>query len=290
VPEVVTSLARWRELTEGLRARGARVGVTLTMGDLHAGHASLLERARAECDASLLTIFVNPLQFNDGADLAAYHRDLEADLGLAVGRGVDAVLAPPLHEMWPDWPAQTATSVHVSGLTELLEGADRPGHFDGVASVVTKLLVATGPCAAYFGEKDFQQLCVVRRLVADLALPVEVVGCATVREPDGLALSSRNARLSDGGRAAALVLHRALDAGRAALGRGGGPAEAEAAMRATAATEPRVALAYAAAVEPATLRAPTACAPGTELRLLVAGVVEGVRLIDNVAAVVRRAP
>ncbi|HLK46134.1 MAG TPA: pantoate--beta-alanine ligase, partial [Acidimicrobiales bacterium] len=190
--EVVTSLARWRERTESLRARGATVGVTLTMGALHHGHVTLFERAAADGTASLATIFVNPLQFNDAADLAAYPHDLDSDLALAEAAGVEAVLAPALGEIWPSWPAATATTVQVRGLTEVLEGEDRPGHFDGVASVVTKLLVATGPCAAYFGEKDFQQLCVVRRLVADLALPVTVVGCPIDREPDGLARSSRN--------------------------------------------------------------------------------------------------
>jgi pantoate--beta-alanine ligase len=179
--------------------------------------------------------------------------------------------------------------VHVAGLADVLEGAERPGHFDGVAAVVAKLLVATGECRAYFGEKDFQQLCVVRRLVDDLSLPCEVVGCETVREPDGLALSSRNARLSPTGRSSATVLHTALVAGRAAAAEGASPARCEGAMRAAFDAEPDVELAYAAAVEPATLRAPTSWGQGTELRLLVAARVDGVRLIDNCAATLGRA-
>lgn len=281
---MVTSLARWRERTEALRADGATVGLTLTMGALHHGHVTLFERAAADGTASLATIFVNPLQFNDPRDLAAYPRDLDGDLAVAEAAGVVAVLAPPLAEVWPSWPAPTATTVHVAGLTEVLEGKDRPGHFDGVAAVVTKLLVATGPCVAYFGEKDFQQLCVVRRVVADLALPTTVTGCPIDREPDGLARSSRNARLTPQGRLAALALPRALEAARAVVEAGGDVASALDAARDVLTAVPEVALAYAAIVEPETLRAPAALLAGTEVRVLIAGVVDGVRLIDNVAA------
>jgi len=202
VPEVLGSLREWRVCTEELRRDGATLGLTLTMGALHAGHVSLFERARRERDVSVATIFVNPLQFGDPDDLARYPRDLDADLAVCERAGVSVVLAPPVAEVWPQWPAPTATTVHVAGLADVLEGEGRPGHFDGVAAVVTKLLVATGTCAAYFGEKDYQQLCVVRRLVDDLSLPVEVVSCPIVREPDGLARSSRNVRLSADGRAA----------------------------------------------------------------------------------------
>ncbi len=284
--EVVTTLAEWRARTDGLRRGGRSVGLTMTMGALHAGHASLFERAAVECDASVATIFVNPLQFGDAADLAAYPSDLAADLELAAAAGVELVLAPEVHEVWPSWPAAPATTVHVHGLADVLEGVGRPGHFDGVAGVVTKLLVATGPCAAYLGEKDYQQLCVVRRLVTDLALPVAGVGCPTVREPAGLALSSRNARLSHAGRAAATVLPRSIDAGCGALADGRGVDRALDEVRDVVAREPLVTLAYAAAVEPSTLRAAVEPEPGTQLRLLVAGIVEGVRLIDNAEAVV----
>ena len=283
--EVVTSLAQWRGLTDQLRMGGSTVGLTMTMGALHAGHRSLFEAAIAQCDAAVATIFVNPLQFNDPADLSAYPADLSADLAVTESARVRAVLVPATVEVWPGWPAPIATSVHVAGVTDRFEGADRPGHFDGVATVVTKLLVATGPCTAYFGEKDYQQLCVVRRVVEDLGLHASIVGCPTVREPDGLALSSRNAKLSERGRAAAACLPRALAAGRDALEHGATINDAEAAMQAVVASEPEVSLAYAAVVEPATLRGPTNAVPGTELRLLIAGVVDGVRLIDNVAAV-----
>jgi len=290
VLEVVETLAEWRAGTEARRRAGATLGLVMTMGGLHAGHASLFARAAASCDVAAATIFVNPQQFGDAADLAAYPRDLAADLAVAEAAGVQLVLAPSLAEVWPSWPEPTATTVHVAELADVLEGEGRPGHFDGVATVVTKLLVATGACTAFFGEKDFQQLCVVRRLVADLALPVEVVGCPIVRDADGLALSSRNARLSAIGRTAARALPASLAAGRAALAEGHGVGAATAAMRDVVAREPLVALAYAAAVEPPTLRAPVDAPPGATVRLLVAGVVEGVRLIDNLAAQVGVAP
>ncbi len=286
MPEVVTTLAEWRACTESLRRAGRTVGLTMTMGALHAGHAALMARSSEECDASLATIFVNPLQFGDPADLAAYPSDLDADLAVAAACGVEAVLAPRIDEVWPSWPAPTATTLHVAGLADVLEGEDRPGHFDGVAAVVTKLAVATGACRAYFGEKDYQQLCVVRRLVADLALPMDVVGCPPVREADGHALTSRNARLSAPGRTAAGALSRALLAARDVLAATGGVGPALGALRDVVAAEPRVTLAYAAAVEPSTLRAAVEPPPGTTVRLLVAGTVDGVRLIDNLAAVV----
>jgi pantoate--beta-alanine ligase len=276
VPDVITTLARWRAQLDGVRASGASIGLTMTMGALHAGHTSLFERAATECDVAVATIFVNPLQFNDAADFERYDVDLDADLALAGAAGVSMVLAPSTAEMWPRWPQSTST-VHVPGLADRFEGADRPGHFDGVAAVVAKVLGRTGQCTAYFGEKDFQQLCVVRRMVDDLALDVEVVGCPTVREHDGLALSSRNA---------ALVLSRALRAGADALEGGQPVADAEQVMRSVVSDEPLVALAYASVVDPATLASPSHVAVGMCVRLLIAGVVDGVRLIDNVEAVV----
>jgi pantoate--beta-alanine ligase len=288
VTEVITSLPRWRERTATLRASGATIGLTMTMGALHAGHVSLFERARAECGVSLATIFVNPLQFNDPEDFVAYRMDLTDDLDVAHRAGVTAVLAPSTAAMWPRWPAPS-TTIRVGEIAETLEGADRAGHFDGVCAVVAKLLVLTGPCVTYFGEKDFQQLCVVRRLVADLALDAEVVGCPIVREDDGVALSSRNARLSAAGRRTARVLHRALDAGRDALARGGTVQGATAAMRSVASEEPGFQLAYAATVDPATFGALAEAAPGEPVRLLISGMVEGVRLLDNLEAVAGRA-
>ena len=286
--EVVASLDEWRERMDGLRRDGRSIGLTMTMGALHRGHASLFMRASSTCDVAVATIFVNPLQFADPDDLARYPRDLDADLAVARDAGVSLVLAPSTAAVWPSWPYPTATTVHVGGLADVLEGADRPGHLDGVAAVVTKLLVATGTCTAFFGEKDYQQLCVVRHLVEDLSLPATIVGCPIVRADDGLAESSRNARLSVEGRAAALALPRALAAGRRALELGGDDATAVREMTDVVVAEPRVALAYAAAVEPATLRRPAALRPGAHLRLLVAGLVDGVRLIDNSDAVAGR--
>jgi pantoate--beta-alanine ligase len=247
------------------------------MGALHAGHVSLIGRAAAECDEVVVTVFVNPRQFENDADLAAYPADLDADAIIAERAGASSLVAPSLAEMWPSYPEPTPTNVHVAGLGDRLEGEGRPGHFDGVASVVAKLLVITGRCRAYFGEKDFQQLCVVRQMVADLALDAEVVACPIVRDGDGLALSSRNARLSAAGRQRALGLSAAV-AGVAARGWANGT---EAAAFAADVMESRdVEVLYAEVVDPETL-APITDGENGLGRLLVAGRVEGVRLIDN---------
>jgi pantoate--beta-alanine ligase len=262
------------------RALGRSVGLVPTMGALHAGHRSLVERAAAECDVVAVTVFVNPLQFNDAADLAAYPRDLDSDVALAGAAGASVVFAPPVEEMYGAHPARIASTVHVDGVSEGLEGASRPGHFDGVSTVVAKLFALSGRCRAYFGEKDFQQLAVVRRMVADLSIPVTVVGCETVREAGGLALSSRNTRLSPDERHAALALHRALRAGRLCVERGErDPVRVTAAMTAVLVAEPLVTPDYAVVVDPATLRCPTEVRG--EVRLLVAAQVGAVRLIDN---------
>ena len=175
------------DVLDAERALGRSVGVVPTMGALHAGHRSLVERAAAECDVVAVTVFVNPLQFDNAGDLAAYPRDLRRDVAMAGGAGATLVFAPPVHEMYGTTPAARRSTVHVDGVSEGLEGASRPGHFDGVSTVVAKLFALSGRCRAYFGEKDFQQLAVVRRMVADLSIPVTVVGCPTVREADGLA-------------------------------------------------------------------------------------------------------
>lgn len=184
------------------------------MGYLHAGHASLMRRAAAEHEVAAASIFVNPLQFAASEDLSDYPRDLDRDLAIAHDCGVAHVLIPTVEEMYP---RPVLTTVTVADITRRFEGAERPEHFAGVATVVAKLFSMTGPCSAYFGEKDFQQLAVVRRMVADLSMPVEVVGCTIVREDDGLAMSSRNVYLSPEQRAAAPVLRRALDAAEAAV-------------------------------------------------------------------------
>ncbi len=274
---VTGSLAEFSARLDAERLSGRTVGVVLTMGALHAGHASLLRRAAEECDAVALSVFVNPTQFAEATDLDRYPRTLEADLTVARDAGCGLVLAPSVEEMYPDGAPTTVT---VGALAARWEGASRPGHFDGVATVVTKLLSATGRCRAYFGEKDFQQLAVVRRVIRDLSLPVEVVGCATVREADGLAMSSRNVRLSAVERAAAVCLPRALAAGSASYRSGGDARAAEAAMAEVVAAEPLVALDYAALVDAGDLE-PVGAATDAPTRLLIAARVGPVRLIDN---------
>jgi pantoate--beta-alanine ligase len=285
--EVVESVAACRAVLDRARAAGGVVGLVPTMGALHQGHTSLLDRARAECDVVAVTIFVNPLQFGDPEDIARYPRTLERDLAVCADSGADLVFVPSVGEMYPSWPEAPSTTVSVGGISESWEGASRPGHFDGVATVVAKLFTMAGPCRAYFGLKDFQQLAVVRRMARELAFPVEVIGCPIVREPDGLALSSRNVRLSGDERQAATVLARALAAGRALLQDGErSGAAVSGAMRAVAAGEPLVQLDYAVVVDADTLEeVATLTDPDRRsLRLLVAAQVGPVRLIDNSAA------
>ncbi|HWF34030.1 MAG TPA: pantoate--beta-alanine ligase [Solirubrobacteraceae bacterium] len=194
-------------LTEPRRA-GRAVGLVPTMGSFHEGHLSLIRRARAECDELVVSLFVNPAQFDRAADLRRYPRDESRDARLAADLGVDYLFAPPVEEIYP---AGFATTVSVAGITETLEGAHRGrAHFEGVATVVTKLFNIVGPDVAYFGQKDAQQALVIKRLVADLDIPVRIEVCPTVREPDGLAMSSRNALLSPEERARAVALSRAL--------------------------------------------------------------------------------
>ncbi len=277
--QVIDRVSVWRKALDAERSAGRVVGVVPTMGALHAGHAALIDRAAAECDVVGVTVFVNPLQFAGGEDFEAYPRTLEHDEGIAAAHGASFVFAPPVEEMYP---RPVATVVSVPSLSARWDGEARPGHFDGVATVVTKLFAQAGPCRAYFGEKDYQQLCIVRRLVADLDLPVEVVGCPTVRDPDGLALSSRNAYLTPDERAVAPLLYRALQAGAAVLQRGGAPEEARAAMHGLLAAQPRFGLIYAEPADPDTLEPLTDALPtGASARLLAAAHLGRARLIDN---------
>jgi pantoate--beta-alanine ligase len=248
------------------------------MGALHEGHLSLLRAAASDCDVVAMSIFVNPLQFTSAEDLGRYPSNLERDLELAEASGVGIVFAPAVSEMYPRGEPQTR--VVPGPLADLLEGASRPGHFAGVATVVTKLLALCGQCRAYFGEKDFQQLMTVRNVVADLDLDAEIVACPTVREVDGLACSSRNRRLGQADRQAATVLFEALKAGRArAHDSDADIAAVRRAMLAVLACEPRAKLDYAVVVDPVTFEPPSPHA--RELRLLVAADLGGVRLIDN---------
>ncbi len=282
---VLETRAQCRERLETARAAGRVVGLVPTMGALHDGHVSLITRARDECDVVAVSIFVNPLQFGDPDDIAHYPRTLERDLLVCAEAGADVVFVPPVSEMYPSWPERPASTVTVRGVSEFWEGASRPGHFDGVATVVTKLFATAGPCRAYFGLKDFQQLAVVRRLALDLSLPVEVIGCPIVREVDGLALSSRNVRLGAAERVAATVLARALAAGRAAVDAGErSGAVLGARMAEVVGSEPLVALDYAVAVDVASLVESETVRDPQRTRLLIAATVGPVRLIDNSAA------
>jgi len=279
----VATIAELRATLDARRAAGASVGFVPTMGYLHAGHTSLMDAARAETDVVVTSIFVNPLQFAAHEDLDSYPRDLARDTALAEAHGVDLLFVPSVTEMYPE---PVATTVSVAGVSQGYEGASRPTHFDGVATVVAKLFNIVGPCRAYFGEKDFQQLAVVRRMVADLSAPVTVVGCPTVREDDGLAMSSRNAYLTDAERAAAPVLYRALRAGAAAVEAGErDPDAVVTAMTEVVATEPLAELDYAAVVDAATLEVPRPLRG--ELRLLIAARFGKARLLDNLGV---RAP
>jgi pantoate--beta-alanine ligase len=274
----VASSAELRAATDAARQRGAGVGFVPTMGALHAGHRSLLAAARAGNDLVVASVFVNPLQFGPAEDLAAYPRDRDADLAVLAAEGVDLAFLPPDGEMWPDPPD---VRLAVGGLAERLEGLVRPGHLDGVATVVAKLLHLVGPSRAYFGQKDAQQLAVVRRMVADLAFPNEIVACPTVREPDGLAVSSRNAYLSPDERRRATALYRALSAGRAAFEAGGrDPAAVEAAARDLLEDAPGVDPDYVALVDPVTFEPVKQTEPGQVLA--TAARVGRTRLIDNV--------
>ena len=277
-PRVIERIGELRDRLRRDRARGARVGLVPTMGALHAGHRSLIERPRQNDDVVVVSVFVNPLQFGPGEDFERYPRTLDRDVEACAAAGADVVFAPSAAEMFP---APAITAVSVAGLCEPLEGAARPGHMEGVATVVAKLFGIVGGCSAYFGEKDFQQLAVIRRMVADLSIDVRVVGCPTVRAPDGLALSSRNAYLSPAERAQAPALHRALEAGAALVAAGEtDPAAVEAAMASVIAACPLAEIDYAAAVDPNTLDADGPLSG--EVRLVLAARFGRARLIDNI--------
>jgi pantoate--beta-alanine ligase len=249
-----------------------------TMGALHAGHRALLARARRENGFVVASVFVNPLQFGPAEDLASYPRDRQADLDVLAAEGVDLGFVPSDEEMWPSSPE---VRLRVGALADRLEGLVRPGHLDGVATVVAKLLHLVGPARAYFGQKDAQQLAVVRRMVADLAFPNQVVACPTVREPDGLAVSSRNTYLSPLERQQATALYRALEAARLAYVAGErDPAAIEAAARDLLAATPGVEPDYVALVEPAGFEPVKQAEPGQVLA--TAARVGRTRLIDNV--------
>jgi pantoate--beta-alanine ligase len=278
IPPIIRTKADLRALVKSWKQEGETVGVVPTMGALHQGHLSLARAAEQACDRVIVTIFVNPKQFNNPEDLENYPRTEEDDARKLAHHRVDVIYCPNPEEIYPDG---FCTNVSLSGLTEVLCGAHRPGHFDGVATVVTKLFTQTLADKAFFGEKDFQQLQVVKRLAQDLDLPIEVVGCPTIREEDGLAMSSRNLLLSDRARIKAPALIQALEDMAEGL-RSGGTAQdlgAEAEKKILAAGFTEVEYLELRACDDLSLQD----TPVRESRLLVAAWLAGVRLIDNIS-------
>jgi pantoate--beta-alanine ligase len=281
-----TTIASLRQDLESLD--GFSVGLVPTMGALHEGHASLIAHAADETSEVITTVFVNPLQFGANEDLAKYPRDLEGDAAIAEAAGATILFAPTVEEMYPFGPANVLTSVSVRALTDVLDGVSRPGHFDGVATVVAKLFAIVGPCEAFFGEKDYQQLAVIRRMAIDLSFPVKVIGRPTVREANGLAMSSRNRYLTADECDSASIIYRALQAGVEAVGEGQPGSAVEALMASMLAAEPVVrSVDYVACVDALTLESVGKIT--SEVRLLIAARVGEARLIDNCAATPKRA-
>ncbi|MEZ4503772.1 MAG: pantoate--beta-alanine ligase [Dehalococcoidia bacterium] len=271
----VPALRTWRAAA---RADSGPVGFVPTMGALHAGHVSLAETARAECPTVIASLFVNPTQFGPNEDFTRYPRDEAGDLAKFEAAGVDAVFVPPLEVMYPEGHS---TTVHVDGITDRLEGAHRPGHFDGVTTIVTKLFNLVQPDRAYFGQKDAQQLATIRKMVLDLDMPIDVVACPTVRDPDGLALSSRNVYLSADERRQALSLSRGLTRAREAFEDGITDAPTlRDLIRQTVEAQPLASIDYVSVADAATLEeleglieAPALCSLAVRFG--------GTRLIDN---------
>lgn len=270
-PDQMRTLARqWREA-------GESIGIVPTMGALHDGHLSLVRAARKTCDRVVVSIFVNPRQFNSAGDLARYPRTKVADAALLAPLQVDAILAPDADAIYP--PGH-ATRISMTGITDPLEGAYRPGHFDGVATVVTLLFNMTQADKAFFGEKDWQQLQVIRKLARDLHMAVQIIPCPTIRARDGLALSSRNTQLSPQGRDHAGILPAALFEAARQIGQGADPDVALAQARGALSAAGYESIDYLALCDAETLQK---IQPGRPARLLAAAWIDGVRLIDNVA-------
>jgi pantoate--beta-alanine ligase len=277
-PELIVTIPSLRARLEGIRATGRTIGLTPTMGALHAGHGALIERARAESDVVVVSIFVNPIQFDRPDDYAAYRIDLAGDLAYCAKLGADVVFAPQPQEMYPEPPK---TFIEVSGVSEHLCGTFRPGHFRGVATVVAKLLHVVAPHRAYFGEKDAQQLAVVQRMAADLNMPVQIIPVATVREPDGLAMSSRNRRLTPAERQVAPMLFRALQSARERRQRGCvSTAELKRAALSALESFPQIRIEYLEVVD-ATTMTPVDEAGGSVI-IAAAVWLGSTRLIDNI--------
>ena len=275
--QILTKVREMQQACRNLR-RTSTLGLVPTMGALHDGHLSLVRRALAECDAAAATIFVNPTQFAPGEDYATYPRTFDEDCAKLEAAGTTLLFAPTREEMYP---AGATTFVEVAGVGDRLDGASRPGHFRGVATVVAKLFHIAGPDRAYFGQKDAAQVAVLRAMVRDLNFPVRLVACPIIREPDGLAMSSRNRYLSPENRGRALILHRALQAACELLEAGETKADAlRSALLETFAADEDVRLDYAAVVDPATLLPVEDTAQGA--LIAVAAWVGSTRLIDNI--------
>ncbi|MCY1126877.1 pantoate--beta-alanine ligase [Frigidibacter sp. RF13] len=274
----IRDLAVLRTRVRDWREAGESVAVVPTMGALHEGHLSLVAAAKAACDRVIVTLFVNPKQFNNPQDLARYPRTEATDAALLQPLGIDVLFAPEASAVYPEG---FLTKVTVAHLQDVLCGAHRPGHFDGVATVVTKLLLMTGADIAFFGEKDWQQLQIIRRLVEDLNIPVDVVGCPTLREKDGLAMSSRNQRLSKADRARAPALHAAMAEAAVVIRAAGDVAAALSAARGAILKAGFAEVEYLELRHSATLEPLDRAAP--EARLFAAAWIGGVRLIDNIA-------
>jgi pantoate--beta-alanine ligase len=274
---IITSLSDMQSTAESLRRQGKRIGFVPTMGFLHEGHLSLMRASRKECDVTVVSIFVNPTQFGPREDFDRYPRDAEGDRKKCESVGVDILFMPGAKEMYPEKPAVFVT---VEGISDILEGAIRPGHFRGVATVVAKLFNIVRPRVAYFGQKDFQQCVVIRRMVKGLNMDVEISVLPTVREPDGLAMSSRNTYLNVDERRASVILSRALKAGEELIRSGVRETEkVKQKMRAVLLQEKGIVIDYAEAADPETLEPVEVL--GSGMVLLVAARLGKIRLIDN---------
>lgn len=275
--ETVTTAAEVRRAVDGWRRQGLTVGFVPTMGYLHRGHQSLIQRSAKDNDRTVVSIFVNPLQFGAGEDFESYPRDLQADSALCKQAGADLIFAPDVKEMYPQ---PLVTYVNVEKLGDTLCGASRPGHFRGVCTVVTKLFHIVDPDRSYFGQKDIQQLTILRRLAGDLSFRTEVIGCPTVRDPDGLAMSSRNSYLSPKERAMALIIHQSLESARILL-EGGERSAARVinAVQGTLAVRPSVEPDYIQVVDAQTLESVDTISG--DIIVAVAAYVGKTRLIDN---------
>jgi len=276
---VFTTTATLQTFVEASRRAGRRIGLIPTMGALHEGHLQLVRAAAAECDDVVASIFVNPTQFNNPDDLRLYPRLPEQDTAMLAGAGCTALFMPGVAEIYPQ---PTVLRFDFGLLERVMEGAHRPGHFNGVATVVSKLFHLARPHRAYFGQKDFQQVAVVRQLIADLSFDLELVVAPTIRETDGLAMSSRNRRLSPEARAVAPVLYRVLQAAAQQVREGMAPAEVQAQALAALAQQPQFTPEYFEVADAQTLQPLASYAAGQPVVLCVAAHLGGVRLIDNV--------